>query len=382
MRRVLMVIGLLLPALLAAAPAEAARSVPRGFYGAMWNRAGTDAPPATDEDQFSLMASSGVESVRTVFSWAAAQPEAGVPPSFAGTDRIVALAAAHGVSLLPVVIYSPAWAARYPERPVSQPARAADYAAYLTALVGRYGPRGSFWAERPDLPRAPIRHWQVWNEPHLDGYWHATGPRRKEPWAPSYAALLRASAAAVHRADRGARVVTAGLADFVWRHLAALYRQRTRRAFDVVSMNLFTSTPANVLRGIRRVRAVARRFHDRRVPIWLTETTWPASKGLVPELRRPRWQLAWETTPDGAAARLSGLYRLAARARKRLRIGRVFWYTWATYYARAELFDYAGLTSWNGSSFTATPALGAYATMARRHQGCVKTPAGTCAARR
>jgi hypothetical protein len=328
------------------------------------------------------MAASGVESVRTVFSWAAAQPRAGAPPGFAPTDPIVALAAAHGVSLLPVVIYSPAWAAKYPERPVSQPSRPSDYAAYLTALVGRYGPRGSFWAEHPELPRAPIRHWQVWNEPHLSGYWYAPGPARREPWAPGYAALLRASAAAVHRADRGAKVVTAGLADFVWRHLAALYRQRTRRAFDVLAMNLFTSTPANVLRGVRRVRAVTRRFHDGRTPIWLTETTWPASKGLLPELRRPRWQLAWETTPVGAAARLKGLYRLAARARRRLRLGRVFWYTWATYYGRPELFDYAGLTSWNGQAFSATPALAGYAALARRHEGCAKTTAGACAPRR
>ena len=43
------------------------------------------------------MAKSGVESVRTVFSWAAAQPVAGQPPSFTDTDHVVALAAAHRI---------------------------------------------------------------------------------------------------------------------------------------------------------------------------------------------------------------------------------------------------------------------------------------------
>ena len=33
------------------------------------------------------MAKSGVESARTVFSWAAAQPVAGQPPSFTETDQ-------------------------------------------------------------------------------------------------------------------------------------------------------------------------------------------------------------------------------------------------------------------------------------------------------
>ena len=36
--------------------------------------------------------------------------------------------------------------------------------AIFRALVGRYGPAGSLWAERPELPRIPIRAWQVFNE--------------------------------------------------------------------------------------------------------------------------------------------------------------------------------------------------------------------------
>jgi hypothetical protein len=79
--------------LLATAPtAEAAkRRVPYGFYGAMWDRAVTEAQGAVQQEQWDLMALSGVESVRTVFSWAAAQPIDGVPPSFEATDRVVAL---------------------------------------------------------------------------------------------------------------------------------------------------------------------------------------------------------------------------------------------------------------------------------------------------
>ena len=58
------------------------------------------------------MARSGVETVRTVFDWSRAQPAPGVT-SFTETDRLVTLAAAHRIDLLPVVIYSPGWAAEY-----------------------------------------------------------------------------------------------------------------------------------------------------------------------------------------------------------------------------------------------------------------------------
>ena len=173
MKRALVIVISAALALICAMPAQAAkRKVPHGFYGVMWNRAGTDADPATRDSQFALMAKSGVESVRTVFSWAQAQPTAGQPPSFSYTDSVVALAAAHRVSLLPVVIYTPFWARDHPESASSGPRLPSDYSAYLTALIGRYGPKGTFWTDNPAIPKVPIRTWQIWNEPHFEDYWH------------------------------------------------------------------------------------------------------------------------------------------------------------------------------------------------------------------
>ena len=69
------------------------------------------------------------------------------------------------------------------------------------------------------------------------------------------------------------------------------------------------------------------------------------------------------------------------KLRKRERIGRVYWYTWATKYTGNDLFDYGGLLRWDGTAFKATPALKAYTRSARRYQGCRKTSAGLCAKR-
>jgi hypothetical protein len=366
-------------ALLAAAPvAEASsRRVPYGFYGVMWDRAAASAPDADQTAQWNLMARSGVESVRTVFSWARAQPEGGQPPSFAATDQVVALAAARQIRLLPIVMGTPSWAARDPSHGrASVPARIEDYTAYLEALVRRYGPQGSFWVERPDLPRRPLREWQIWNEPHLDSYWRVSGDDRTA-WAPEYVALLRESKRRIESVDPGATIVLAALADASWKVLTTLYRVGVRGAFDVAAVNIFTARPGFVIAAARLVRRVLRREHQPRKPIWVTETTFPAGKGRV--TRPPlSWQQNWYTTDRGMASRLRELYRLGARSRRRLRLSRIYWYTWASGYdGQNDLFEYAGLIQY-GSSLSPRPALLAYARSARRAQGCHKTAAGTC----
>src|SRR4051794_29969924 len=74
-------------ALLAAAPASTAAtaSVPPRFTGVMWDREIQDAPRAVQEQQWAVMAKSGVGSVRAIFAWHLAQPDPGRPPSFART---------------------------------------------------------------------------------------------------------------------------------------------------------------------------------------------------------------------------------------------------------------------------------------------------------
>ena len=238
-------------ALTCALPAHAAkRKVPNGFYGVMWNRAGTDADPVTRDAQFTLMAKSGVESIRTVFSWAAAQPVAGQPPSFTSTDQVVALAAAHRVSILPVVIYTPVWARDHPESYSSGPKLQSDYSAYLTALIGRYGPKGTFWGEHPELPKVPIRTWQIWNEPHFEDYWHTEGGER---WPDHYTLLLKDAYRAIKQADPGATVVNTALASFPWRYLKQIYKSGGAKYMDVVA-----DQPVHRLPGERHPRRAPR----------------------------------------------------------------------------------------------------------------------------
>ena len=193
------------------------------------------APTVNLGQQVRRAVASGAESVRVAVDWPVVQPYramsevpaslrsrfvdvGGVPTNFGSLDRLVAAAAAHRLSVLPVVEYTPSWNALHPGNPASPPRSEAAYAVLLTALVKRYGPQGSFWSAHPALARDPIRMWQIWNEPHFTSYWS------DQPFASSYVRLLAAAHAALKAADPGAKVVLAGLADFSWRYLADIYR--------------------------------------------------------------------------------------------------------------------------------------------------------------
>jgi hypothetical protein len=354
---------------LPAASEASKRRVPHGFFGVMWDRAAAGADLSTQDRQWALMARSGVESVRTEIKWRRVQPQPG-PPDFSKTDQLVGLSARHGIQLLPVVLGTPYWAAEDGSDLASRPRDPDTYAALLTALVARYGPKGSFWNEHPELPRRPVRTWQIWNEPHFVFFWRSFD----EPWAISYVKLLRASHRAIKSADPGAKIVAAAMTNASWQYVDELYRAGGSRYFDVLAMNFFTHRPALVMSAVATVRRRARRHGDTRVPIWLTEVTWPASRGKIED---PGGQ-ARPTTSRGAATRLSDLFQRAATRRRGVGLERVFWYTWASSYSENEVFDYSGLIRFDGQAFSATPALAAFAQAARRFEGCRKTSRGNC----
>jgi hypothetical protein len=363
-----------LVALLVAAPLAAARSVPQGFFGVMYDHGVAEAPGEVQDAQWDLMASSGVESVRTVFSWAGAQPGGrGTPIGFEATDPVVRRAALRNVSLVPVVFYSPIWARAYRGRFTSPPKRRSDYATYLAALVERYGPDGTFWAENPGLPRRPVREWQIWNEPHLPAYWDApeNGPYG---YARNYPLMLRASYKAVKRLDPGAKVVLAGITQRAWEEIAILYRHGIKNYFDVAALQIFPQTVKRAVKATALFRNSMRRRRDGRKPIYLTEITWPASRGRTEGIRYQR-----QETPLGMATKLSQMYRAMALRRRALGVRKVFWYTWASPYGRGgSIFNYAGLQRFDDHVFEPQPALRAYQRSARTYQGCQKTVTGVC----
>lgn len=361
---------------LAAAPASA-----RGLFGVVMTPDLAGAGSPTLNQQMALMRRSGVQWVRTDFDWDAAEPRQGVF-TWGAFDAVVRAAAQNRLQLLPIVEFTPRWASSHQSKSWATyaPTSPSLYGDFMVALVDRYGPRGSFWAANPGLRRIPIRAWQIWNEPAGGQYdW------RSRPWPKTYTALLRSAYGAVHRADRGATVVSGAVVGLgcrgctPWQETASLYRAGFGRYFDVLAVNAFTLAPTvsrsvdNSLLIVHKVRSVMRAHHQGRKPIWLTEVTWTAARSY----RVPRRDYAgFETTTRGQAQRLSALYtRLATRHPDG--VARAFWFDWnSSYSARpdypgsAVTFQFTGLVRWQpGQRFRPLALLRAYSHVAHRYAG-------------
>jgi hypothetical protein len=347
------VLAALCAALLLAAPAQA-RIVPRGWLGVQADGPLTE-PGNPFESEWSLMAASGVENVRVAFDWRAAQPAENGPIDFSVTDAVVVSAAARSLPVLPVVHRTPSWAARRPgDGAAAAPRGTAAYTRFLTALVARYGPNGSLWQEQPGLPKVPIRDWQIWNEPNLTRYW------TPQPFAKPYVRLLRASRRALRAADPGSRTILAGLPNESWIALRKIYKAGGHGAFDVVALHPYTGRPRNVIRLVEFARREMRRYGDRRKPVWLTELSWPASKG------KTGGAPGFVTTERGQASRLEAALSLLVGARKRLNIQRVVWYTWLSQEGSQNAFDWSGLRRERGDRLVSARSLAVFSREARR----------------
>jgi hypothetical protein len=364
MRRVLLILLLSLLAVPAGTAAAADRRVPPGWLGVT-----ADGPLApTDDAEWNRMPGAGVETVRVALRWAALEPRPGAF-DFSTADAMIAAAVARGLPVLPVIQQAPPWAAVRPADPTSPPRDPAAVEAFFAALVARYGPTGAFWGLRPDLPRLPIRAWQVWNEPNHSGFWS------EQPFAPSYVRTLRAAATGIRRADPGAKVVLAGLTNKSWRALAELYDAGARGQFDVLALHPYTARPVDVLRLVRLSRREMRANGDRRLPVWITELSWPAAQGRVPST------LKFDVDDRDQSVLLGRALRLLASARTRMRIQRVFWYTWLSSERGPSEFDWAGLRRVRDGRNVGTPALRRFRRVARKLEGCRKAPgdAARCA---
>jgi hypothetical protein len=336
------------------------RQVPVGWMGVL------SGPPIGDparrgltDGEVRTMASSGVESLRVAFYWREGQPTGPDETDFAPYDRIVGTAARHRVALLPTVLGTPPWARVRESNPASSPARPADYARFMAALVDRYGPRGSFWREHRDLPKRPIRVWQLWNEPDHTVYW------REQPYYKRYVALIAAARVAIRRRDRGAKVVLAGLVGRSWVQLAQIYRAGGRRHFDYLAVHPFTRLLPDVVRIVQFNRTIATRFGDARKPMLVTELTWPSSKGRI---RRPS---AFDRTERNQATLLDAAFRALAVRRVKLGIRAVYWATWLSNdRSRTDAFDYTGLSALRANgTIRRKPAFYAYRATARKLEG-------------
>ena len=243
--------------------------------------------PSTAGRLNQIVSQTGVRWMREQFFWSTIEPAPGVF-SFSYFDHFVQLAAERGVHLLPLLFDSPSWAAPSWN---ALPADPATYAAYVAAVVRRYGPHGSFWTQHPSLAPYAIHTFELWNEPYYDN----GNDGNYDPAA--YANLVKAAATAGRAADPSAKFLLAAEnqvakvgSSWVW-WIDALYQALPdlNRYFDGVAVHpygddltdLTYPTPGQPYTGYEQIRRVAS-IHQEFVhhgagdkPLWITEIGWP-----------------------------------------------------------------------------------------------------------
>jgi hypothetical protein len=301
--------------LLGVGPARAA--TPPEFFG-------ISPQGETDRRDFTLMEQSDVRSLRLPLFWRSVERFSPflVDPDWSSFDHDVGLAAAHGIRVLPFVWGTPPWVAGAEKvEPETRAARAA-WSSFLRRAARRYGPRGDFWRQNPDLPYVPVRAWEIWNEENI-----VTFSRRPDPGR--FARLIRISGRALHRVDPGARVLLGGLfgrplqippniasGDFLNR----VYRaRRVKRYFDGVALHPYVSDAGAMRAQIRNLRRIMRLHHDAGTPIYVTELGWGSDS----------FESRWERGLHGQARELDEAFSMLSGHRRSWRIGGVWWYSWS-----------------------------------------------------
>lgn len=138
----------------------------------------------------------GIGTLRVNFAWINVQshPDSGF--DWDAYDKMVGSAARNGVRVFATVFSSPTWAEPTPETPPLNGGNLAGFQYFAAAAAQRYGSDGDFWREHPDLPKLPVRDWQLWNEPNSPLFW------KPAPDPKGYLTVLRAFYDAVKRATR------------------------------------------------------------------------------------------------------------------------------------------------------------------------------------
>jgi hypothetical protein len=319
-------------ALSAISPAAARAYLPPGFIGV------SPQNPASIAD-FKLMSEAGIDSVRLPLNWVAVEPESPLvaEPNWDGYDHEIGLAAEAGIRIMPFITATPEWVAPQTiDLPVKSSWQRWAWTSFLRRAIGRYGPDGSFWDENPELPFLPIRRWEIWNEENIVSF-------AERPDPVGFAALVRISGRALHRADPGAQVILGGLfgrplqippniasGDFLQR----VYRAgKVKPYFDGVALHPYVARARAMgaqLANLRRIMAV---HHDASTPIYITELGWGSDSGPT----------RWERGLYGQAHQLSLAFSMLSSKRLQWRIGGAWWFTWTDEGGSCQFCHSAGL---------------------------------------
>jgi hypothetical protein len=316
--RLAVILAGLTVSLFAASPAEAA---PTEYFGISQQR-------ELDAQDLDGMKATQVRTDRFLLQWRTVSPSQGTL-DWRQPDRIVGGLASHGIRPFPFVWGSPGWVRPGPSRPPVGTAFAETaWQNFLKAVVARYGPTGSYWANGyrqqygAGATPLPIQSWQIWNEPNLQKYFDPGGTSGQG--IQKYARLVKISHDAIKSKAPQARIVLAGLLGsgkpLAWDFLSGLYNvSGFKNNFDVAALHPYHCCLDGFRRQILRFRQPMINNGDGATPLWLTEFAWGSAK---PD------SFGINKGVAGQAQMLRDSFNLVLSHRGAWNVQRLFWFLW------------------------------------------------------
>ncbi len=204
--------------------------------------------------------------IRVEIPWATLEPTQGriEPQALAFTDNLVNRAAAAGIKVVALAMWTPCWATSAPATLLSKckPGRIGKAQAWVPRDPSTYGSFVAFLAARYGTKLAAI---EVWNEPDQSNEDYLAGPDKPQ----HYAALLRAAYPAIKHADPQMTVLGGSLVGSNGKFLRALYAAGIKGYYDGLSVHFYNL----VLASLRYLHEVQLANGDTK-PLWLNEFGW------------------------------------------------------------------------------------------------------------
>ncbi len=232
------------------------------------------------DEQLRTVQTTGATVARSDAFWEASEPTAPVDGvhhfDWSFDDTIARALAVRGLTWLPIIDYTAAWAQSIPGQDHSPPANDADYATYAQAFAGRYGTNGGFWRSHPRVSPHPVQTLEIWNQPDSGDFWTPS------PDAARYTGLYLTARRAIDAVDPTARVIIGGLttpASFLPAMLHA--DPGLRDHVDGVGIHPY-GTPQKMVSGIRNARATLISLGMGGVPLYVTEFGWTTGPRSAP----------------------------------------------------------------------------------------------------
>ena len=349
-------------ALVVGAPTGAAKPpipAPKGFFG-------IDPQAMPSDEDVRYMKAGGIETIRWPLTWSGIQPTSKGGYHWEGFDEVVAVAARHGMRVLPILYGTPPWLSRkYTRIPVDSAQMRKAWIGFVETAVRRYGPGGEFWAETGPGPTyapvvahpLPIRSWQVWNEANFFYFAYPVSPQR-------FVRLLKITTPAIKRNDPGAKVILSGLFGEptatgkngmpAAKFLEAIYRTPgIKSLFDGIALHPYAAFPEDLEELVEALHEVTVENHDR-VPMYITEMGWGSQNDYQ--------QVAFEQGIAGQMKQLKAAYGYLLENRNRLDLKQVYWFSWKDQKESCSFCDSVGLFR-EGTRFHPKPAWRAFVSL-------------------